>query len=303
MRVNRQTGVRTLLGLLLLMSPIAGYMVLFSHSSAGASQAVAQPVGYHKPTGPELSPTGAADAALKYASKGAASGNVTLRVAHGSFARARAVLNGQDGVAGPTSSGTASCFPGLACSPAEVEQHEKEQQEVAESSAYMVEMTGTAFSPPSSRLKKGETAQSGEVETIVVDAHTGFPEERTIGGSHPNISDLGPVTELTAVIPSQSAAGEGIASASRRGATGSITGRVTGRSEAHVLIVLSEGDERIAPRDEHIVRRTTTNARSKFEISDVLPGSYSIGVPRPQCRGKIVAVKPGKTTEITLDCS
>jgi hypothetical protein len=302
MRANRQTGVRLVLGLLLLTSLMAVYMVLSSHSSAGASQVVAEAAGYHKPTGPELSPTGAADAALKYASTGAAPGNVSLRVARGSFARARAALNGQDGVAGPSSSGTASCFPGLACSPAEVEQHEKEQQEVAESAAYMVEMIGTAFSPPSNRLKKGETAQSGEIETIIVDAHTGFPEERTIGGSHPDIGALGPVTELTAVIPSQSATGEDIATASRRVATGSIAGRITGLSATHVLIVLSEGSEKVAPRDEHVVRRTTTNARGKFKINDVLPGNYAIGAPRPRCRGKIAVVKSAKTTEVTLDC-
>lgn len=179
-------------------------VLLITHGTAKASStSEPSPVVYHEPTGPELSPTGAAEAAIKAARGGATSpGNMTIRVAHGTYVRLSAALNGNEVGSGPTTSGKASCFPGMSCTSAAVEEHERLQRESDESSAYIVEMKGTAFSPPRGRLRKGEkaTASSGEVETVIVNAHTGFPEERTIGGGRPDLAGLGSVTELVATV-------------------------------------------------------------------------------------------------------
>jgi hypothetical protein len=182
-----------------------GCAVLLMHGSARASSVSGPvPAGYHESTGPELSPREAAEAAIKDAWVGRmVAGDVTIRVAHGTFAQVSAVLNGKEAVSGPTTSGKASCFPGLSCTTAQVEEHEKVQKELDESSAYVLEIRGTAFSPSIEHAWKGEktTASNGELETVIVDAHTGMPEARTIGGERLNLESLGTVAELTAIIP------------------------------------------------------------------------------------------------------
>lgn len=301
MRRGKRNGI--VLGLLMPLT--VGCVVLATHSSAGATtSSEPAPVGYHAPSGPELSPAAAAADAIKYVQGGAEPGEIILRVARGSFAQARAVLDANEGVAGPSASGNASCFPGFSCTPAEVEQHERERRELEESRAYIVEMTGTAFSPPAGRLRKGETpsAASGEVETVIINAQTGFLEERTIGGQHPNLDSLGPVTELSASISAGASGDAAPAIRIRKRADGTIVGRVSGTTERHILIVLSEGDERESPKDVHTVARTTTNSHSTFEIRGVLPGTYRIKASRGNCRARNVTVKARKTTEITLTC-
>lgn len=295
-RLNKRSNA-----VLLLLAIFAmGCVVVVAHDSASASSSVGGGViGYHKPTGPELTPTTAASAAIKDVREGTAPGNVTLRIAHGSFAQTRVILNGQDGVGGPTSSGSASCFPGLSCTAAEVAQHETERRELEESSTYIIEMKGTSFSPPASRLRKGQTAPTSKVETVIVDAHTGIMEERTIGGVGPKLESLGSVEELTATISSKST-GEVLATASRRVARGDIVGQITGMS-GHVQVILSTGNEKISPRDERVVRRARTTAQGKFDIKDVLPGTYEVGVSGSNC-GKKITVSPAKTTKATLVC-
>jgi hypothetical protein len=181
-----------------------GCVVLVMHGSARASSISGlSPAGHREPSGPELSPREAAEAAIKDAWVGRmAAGDVSIRVAHGRFAQVSTVLNGKEAVSGSTTSGESSCFPGLSCATADVEEHERVQRELDESSAYVLEMRGIAFSPSIERVRKGEkvTTSPGELESVIVDAHTGMPEARTIGGKRLNLESLGTVTELIATI-------------------------------------------------------------------------------------------------------
>ncbi len=294
---------------LLLMVVGVVCVLLVTYSTAKASSAnEPPPVGYHQPTGPELSPTGAAEAAIEAAREGVtAAGGITIRVAHGTYAHLSAVLDGSEAVSGPTKSGKASCFPGLPCTTAEVEEHEKIWRELDESSAYIVEMTGTSFSPPAGRVKRGARLSSGGFETVIVDAHTGIPEARMIGGKGVKLESLGLVTELTAVIPSEilvPAIPTVVAEASRVPVSGFITGRLAGLSRAgNISVVLLNVGGGGNPRDVHISRKVTTNARGVFKMVDVVAGRYIIESRPHGCAGKRIAVKPGKTTKVTLACT
>jgi|GEM_PF-6237556 hypothetical protein len=305
--VNRNT-----MGILLLAAAAAVACVLLAtHSSASASPSSepAPPSGYHKPTGPELTPTGAATDAMKDARPGALGGQISMRVAYGNFAQARAVVNSDEEVGGPTATGKASCFPGLACTAEEVEQHEREQRELDETSVYAVEMEGassSAFAPPAGVLKRGATVSTSSRETLIIDAHTGFPLEMTIGGKRVNLEDLGPVTVMLGVMP-EAGSGEfaAVPSPHTRGADappkGMIRGRVTGLA-AEVPILVSEGNTKSSPLGVHLVAHTRSGPHGAFELT-IRPGRYSIEAQRPNCPGKRILVRAGKTTLVTLACS
>jgi hypothetical protein len=315
--VNRNTmGV-----LLLAAAAVVACVLLATHSSASASPGSepAPPTGYHKPTGPELTPTGAATDAMKDARPGALSGQISMRVAYSNFAQARAVVNSDEGVGGPTATGKASCFPGLACTAEEVEQHEREQHEreqhereqheLDETSVYAVEMEGassSAFAPPAGVLKRGATVSASSRETLIIDAHTGFPLEMTIGGKRVNLEDLGPVTVMLGVMP-EAGSGEvaAVPSPHTRDADappkGTIRGRVTGLA-AEVPILVFEGNTKNSPLGVHLVAHTRSGPQGAFELT-IRPGRYSIEAQRPNCPGERILVRPGKTTLVTLACS
>jgi hypothetical protein len=124
---------------------------------------------------------------------------MTMRVVHGTFAPLRTVLNGPD-AGGPAASGPGRCFPGLPCNAAEVEQMERIERETNESTAYLVEMTGTTFWVPSNMLPHGAKESSGKRESVIVDAHTGFMKSQTISGPALSLAKLGPVSTFTATV-------------------------------------------------------------------------------------------------------
>jgi hypothetical protein len=281
-----------------------GSLLVIARGAARASSPEPAPTGYHMPTGPELTPAGAAEAAIKAAREGTtAAGTISLRVAHGTFAQARDILDENEDVYPPSANGAASCAPGLPCSDAAVEESQRMQREEDESTAYIVEMSGPGFSPPTSRLKKGEvgSASSGEIETIIVDAHTGIAEARTIGGTPRHLESLGAVTEMSATIPSEASAPATV-TRGRRARTGTIVGKVKGLSEHDIPIVLTEGDQAVSPRDVHVVRRTDTSRQNTFRLSGVLPGHYGIKASDGRCPGRKITVMAGRTTSVTLTC-
>lgn len=145
----------------------------------------------------ELPPASAAEAALREIQESAKIGKIALRVAHGTFAQAKAILNGQRVPASPTKT---RCYPPSGSYPtvAEVERFERERREQDEGGAYIVEMTGTTFY--SERTRRGSSQSSGAIETVIVDACSGDPESLTIGGKRVKLKGIGPVTKFTAVL-------------------------------------------------------------------------------------------------------
>lgn len=297
---------KVILAISLLAVGAIAYATLQAGGRANASAtARSAALGQSSPTGQELSPATAAEDAIADAREGIAPGNLTLRVTHSTVGQVRSLLDAEDGSSKPTSSGKASCFPGLPCTTQEVEQHEAQQRKLEANSAYLVEMTGTSFSPPSIRLRRGRSAPSGEVEAVVINADTGFPLERIITDTHIDIESLGSVTEMTATVPSELST-ETIAVISRRSTSatlGKIVGQVKGSGKTHASVTVSEGLSGNR-RGTRVVRRTTTSSRGTFAAAELLPGRYSVGVAAQglQCAGKTATVRAGKTTRITVTC-
>jgi hypothetical protein len=191
----------------------------------------------------------------------------------------------------------------MACNTAEIEAREKQERAIALSTAYVVEMTGASFSPPSSRVRRGQTAPQGLVESMIIDAHSGMLLERLIDNERPGLTSLGAVTELVAVLPSE-ISGAPVAIASRRSrgvATGTVVGRVRGPHADDATVVLSAASSGNG-RGTRVVQRATTSSRGTFRLNAILPGHYGIVDSRGGCSGERITVKAGHTTHVTLSC-
>jgi len=187
---------------------VAATLAPGGHGTAAAAEPPppAPGTGYHKPTGTELTPLTAATAAVRVVRPNAMSGKINVRVAYGSFAMARSKLRPDGESGGPTTTGKASCFPGLECTTEDIERHERETRELDETSVYEVELEGEgeAFRVPASRVRRVSQGVAGPREVLIVDAHTGFPLMRVVNGEAVALEQLGPVTEVEATIPSES---------------------------------------------------------------------------------------------------
>jgi hypothetical protein len=298
---------RTWAGLLLLLVLGAAVtLFLVERGSARASTtegAGEEAISYTKPTGPELTPEGAAEAALKAigpntVTTGNGNQAITMRVAHGSFGQLKPILNGQD-TGGPTATGTGRCFPGLPCRPSEVEHMEQLEREMNEATAYLIEMTGTTFTVAGNLLPPGAQSPAGKVESVIVDAHTGFMKSQTVNGPTLDMRSLGTLTTLSATISSTGAI---VAKAGKvkKVRTGTIIGHVRGSKVAGLQVTLSTIGHQ--PMSSLIVGWATIGIKGNFKIKNVQPGTYGIGARRGGCNGKHVKVRAGHFTKVTLSC-
>ncbi len=132
----------------------------------------AQPVAEVQ-TGPELSLTEVQHIALKYAGLAQEPSPSTIGVAQGSFADAQAVM--ESSIGGQSPSGKVPW---------------------SDSSVYLVVMHGnfTLDDVPTPPERKSPT---GTVMGLILDAHTGFREGRSLGVVAPNLEALGPVVQLS----------------------------------------------------------------------------------------------------------
>lgn len=300
---------RTWTGLLLLLiTGAAVTLLLVERGSARASTAESagtseEVISYTKPTGPELTPEGAAEAALKAigpntVTTGNENQTITMRVAHGTFGQLKPILNGQD-TGGPTATGTGRCFPGLPCRPSEIEHMEQLEREMNEATAYLIEMSGTTFTVAGKLLPPGAQSPTGKVESVIVDAHTGFMKSQTVNGPTLDMSSLGTVTTLSATISSTGAI---VAKAGKvkKVRTGTISGHVRGSKVAGLQVTLSTIGHQ--PMSSLIVGWATIGTKGNFKIKNVQPGTYGIGARRGGCNGKHIKVRAGHVTKVTLSC-
>jgi hypothetical protein len=132
----------------------------------------AQPVDEVQ-TGPELSLTEVQHIALKYAGLAQEPSPSKISVAQGSFADAQAIM--ESSIGGQAPSGKVPW---------------------SDSSVYLVVMHGnfTLDDVPTPPERKSPT---GTVMGLILDAHTGFREGRSLGVVAPNLEALGPVVRLS----------------------------------------------------------------------------------------------------------
>jgi hypothetical protein len=132
----------------------------------------AQPVAEVQ-TGPELSLSEVKQIALKYAGLAQEPSPSTISVAQGSFADAQAIM--ESSIGGQAPSGKVPW---------------------SNSSVYLVVMHGnfTLDDVPTPPERKGP---AGTVMGLILDAHTGFREGRSLGVVAPNLEALGPVIQLS----------------------------------------------------------------------------------------------------------
>ena len=124
-------------------------------------------------TGPELSLTEVQHIALKYAGLAQEPSPSTISVSQGSFADAQAIM--ESSIGGQAPSGKVPW---------------------SDSSVYLVVMHGnfTLDDVPTPPERKSPT---GTVMGLILDAHTGFREGRSLGVVAPNLEALGPVVQLS----------------------------------------------------------------------------------------------------------
>jgi hypothetical protein len=268
------------LTVLAICAAAAGVSLASHDTSAANSQEVAggeeRFTNYVQPTGPEITPQVAAEKAIQhvYDTEGPdarASIAATVEVAHSTEAVAAAV---QEGVP-----------------PAEAQTvgSDAEQTELRQSTVYLVVMRG-AFAPlvPTPRGKSGPT---GNIFSMIVDAHTGFVLGLQLGGAAPRMAELGPVTLLTVDAPS-------IASAAVRASTkGMLLGTVY-RGKAPAVgwrTVVRSGNHKVT-------RRTSSRGGFFFELQ---PGTYTLSAYRPSgklCGRRTETIKRRHNTFVTLQC-
>jgi hypothetical protein len=250
----------------------------------------------------ELSASSAANLALSDAREWGDQGEVTIELARGTLAQARALMNGgtvanalvrerelQSSTIPPN-----FCFGGAnaSCSQAEEEQAKQRLYEESQRPAYLVAMAGGTFSPQE-KLRRGTKAVTGSLVVFVIDAYTGARLGLSIGGNMtmPKLAELSDATRYMA-----SAESSTVAQASKNSRPPFKDGSIAGTARhAYEVVVLGHGPS----------ARARVSRNGRFRIVSIRLGSYRVaGRLRSghYCPAKNVRVLPGKVSMIRLAC-
>jgi hypothetical protein len=239
---------------------------------------------YIAPTGPEMTPEQVQAAAVLAARRAGETGAIHLTQARSNFARAHAVLMGEN--------------------PSEADESgPAERAEEMRSGVWVSVMTATdgmTFSP-NVPTPRGHVGPSGQVMVIVTDAHTGFIKERYLGPAAPDVSLLGP--ELNATVPAvagtvTATAQAATAAARRNPKLGFIEGRLI-PARVGRLVTLRDTHGRVVYTARSLAASTETRAGA-FGFR-ALEGHYVISAPR--CGSLSLQIRGRHTSAITLHCS
>lgn len=268
-------------------------------SGAASSPAAPSPfMSYTAPTGPEMTPGAAAEAALRFAREAHEPGEVKMTLAHGTEAQAEALAEGKTVAAGkkreamlaaPPSS--TFCFGGQnsPCTMAEQEQAKAVLLAEAQTPSYIATLTGKSFAP-AEHLRKGAHAVTGNKMIVVFDAHTGRQSGLTIGTNAPTpkASELAPVSMFV------SSSTEAVAQvASQAPKDGVIQGTIRGANR--VVVFKGKRDVWARARAHH----------GEFKVGAIYPGAYSIAGQHAgrYCGVKRIVVSRRRTTVVHLTCA
>jgi hypothetical protein len=306
LKPDRRTKVRRqalIGGLMILLAATAFVTLSPALGSSGRAKGAEAPASetratsYRAPTGPEITPTEAVAIATSQARNaespacnetGCYLSGFTVATAHGLFGQAQAVAERRS----PRT--------------AQLVQGNPEMDEWQQSSAYLVVMeSNTPFTLDVSHPRK-QPAPSGNVFSMIVDAHTGFVEGRTLGPEAPDAAALGPVIASTA-------AREAVASDSRPEGTVAVAARggvrpgeyVRLKGQVHLTKGAARGWRVVVGRNIAKPEYTkNANSSGRFTVR-VRFGTYQIAAQRPKdglCGKRTVTLPRHSKPHITLHC-
>ena len=280
MRILNKKSLVLLLPAALVSAFAAVLMVSLSGAHAG-QQPEPRMTSFHTPTGPEMTPAAATELVVSKAGRRAGVlSPLVVTTVHSDFAKANAVVSGQ-----PASDAVYGGPPDIA--------------EWRTSPVYLVVMeapAGSKFAPNVS-VPRGRTGPTGDVMSLIVDAHTGQTYSLNLEPTPPTrLGELGPAFEAT--VPAESSA---IAASVPSGNAELLVGTVYNGS--HPV-----SGWRVFVGHEPLGRKTITKQKSgqhgvfSFRL---VPGEYTVAAWRPgagYCGKRTVRVSRHKETHIVVTC-
>ncbi len=249
---------------------------------AKAGQDEVRMTSYRTPTGPELTTAVAtAQVVTQFAREDAGVlGPLSVTTTHSTFAQAQAIANGEPASAAVTGG------------PADI-------TEWRNSPVYTVVMRaapGETFKPNVS-VPRGHEAPTGQVMTVIVDAHTGRKESLNLEPTAPSrLSELGTLTQLE--LPAVSAAE---AASLPSGNVGFLVGQLYVSNKPVAGRYVFVGSKPM-PR---LSTRHTTGQHGTFSFR-LTPGKYYVKASKSKggfCGATTVTVFRHKYTKVNLHCS
>lgn len=299
MPIIRRTTVVTGAGLVAALVGLLFALAQGSPAKASSTEVAkdeVETITWVKPTGPEMAFEAAALDALKNVHVNIRQSTV-IRVAKGTFGQLKTILYAGQETGGPLEKGSARCFPGLPCNVAEIERLEQMEQEMDESSAYLVEVEGSEFTVPAAMLPHGVAASGGPITSMIVDAHTGFPKSEQVGDHAVDMSEVSNVATYEAKIEPTTADKADIHELVPAKRRGRVVGRLVGRHVGGLRVDLYYTIKGKLVR----TRQVTSAHNGDFTIEEVAAGNARIGARG--CKTGAITIKPGETAHIRLVCS
>jgi hypothetical protein len=286
-----------------------------AHASA-PSAAAETPFVTSPPTGPELSAAAIASAAVADARQWGESGEVTVRLAHGTLAQTQALMEGgtvataaaREAELRSAAPSSTFCFGGAnsPCAAGEIQHAKQVLYEESQRRTYLVAMTGKDFSPPES-LPHGRAGTTGGIVVLILDAHSGVQLGLSIGGtmSTPKLSELAGASRYIAGAGSNVARAVGKPRTSRPyakttkpepGGPKPNYGSLGGSARRAVQVV-------VLARHRRFTQAPVRHGR--FRISSLFKGTYQVAGRLPSgrlCPAKQVTVVPRRESRVHLTC-
>jgi hypothetical protein len=282
LHLKRVSFVMTLTFTVLLVLVVSLTLTQSRAKGQTASTTEERMTSYRTPTGPEMTPEAATNLAVNRWARedGQMDGALAVTTVHTVFAQAMAVANGQ--------AANEATYGG----PADI-------AEWRTSTVYMITMKTTSGTfRPNVSVPRNQSAPSGSVMTVIIDAHTGMKEGLSLTAAPPTkLNELGPALQTN--VPAVSSATTANHSVPMRKNVGAVIGRVDSGGRPVVGWHVVVGHK--LPRHT-MISKTYEDGAFGFSLK---VGSYEIAAKRPNgrlCDKRTVRIKRRTRTEVNLSC-
>jgi len=232
----------------------------------------------------EVDPAAAANIATNEARLAHQQGELSLTIAHSTFAQARAVTEGEP----PSAAQEASASPQI--------------REWWRSPSYMVVMQaphGGVFTPIVP-VPRGHQGPSGSVMTVIIEARSGVVDGRSLSTAPPPVALLGPVLSQTVAAASAGSVTVASIRSPRANPYGIVLGQVRNRHRAvrrwHVVLGRSL---------RHPAQTLTTTQEGTFGFKLRSGGRFVVAARKPHggfCGEQHIVASKEKTFSLVLEC-